>query len=143
MSETSSSILVQCSSKCKLRSAGTFVDFCFMMFAQEGIRGFPLLDNFFGHLGEFCAFLRIFSSTQQEKMKIQDIQVGINLREVQISGKRSRTKTGTTLFKGPWDQIAFFKFQENLGIVCRRCVFECRCSHLNFRFRACFKQGVP
>ena len=84
MSETSSSILVQCSSKCRVRSAGTFVDFCFMMFAQEGIRGFPLLDNFFGHLGEFCAFLRIFSSTQQEKMKIYDIQVGINLREVQI-----------------------------------------------------------
>ena len=61
MSETSSSILLQCSSKCRLRGPGTFVDFCVMMFAQEGIRGFSLFPGifFFGHL-EFRIILHLF-----------------------------------------------------------------------------------
>ena len=62
MSETSSSILLQCSSKCRLRGPGTFVDFCVMMFClpkkeSEGSHSYPAI--FFGHL-EFRIILHLF-----------------------------------------------------------------------------------
>ena len=42
-----------------------------------------------------------------------------------------------------WGRAADVDFKSNLRIlISSGCGFESRCSHLNFRYRACFEQGV-
>ena len=56
-----------------------------------------------------------------------------NVRGIQSSQKRSKPKRLRPVWLNGW----IFVYKLN------GCGFEPRCCHLNFRYRACFEQGVP